>query len=189
MSESQIVLAVVGLPGAGKSEATQYIFEKTGWPKVYFGDVIFDEMKRRHLPVNEANERATRNDIRAKFGMGACATISMPKIKEYFRISSVVIESFYSWEEYKITKGEFQDNFLVLAVYASPQTRIDRLAHRAVRPLTKAEAIARDFSQIEEVHQAGPIARADFTIINESSRDYLFGQIDLILAQLRGFKK
>lgn len=186
MPEPKIVLAVVGLPGAGKTEATQHILKQTAWPKVYFGDVILDEVKRRNLAINESNERVTRNDIRAQHGMGACAIISMPKIKEYYQTSSVVLESFYSWEEYKVTKEEFGDNFYVLALYASPQTRIQRLIHRPVRPLSEVEAISRDYSQIEDAHQAGPIARADFMIINEGSREYLFDQIDKVLKKLRG---
>lgn len=45
--ENKIILAIVGLPGSGKTEAIEYLKEKLGWPKIYFGDVTFDRMKER----------------------------------------------------------------------------------------------------------------------------------------------
>jgi len=164
---NKIILAVVGLPGAGKTEAVEYIMKKTGWPKVYLGDATFEEMKKEGLEINEANERKTREGIRARLGMGAYAVLNLPKVRELFKTSSVLIESHYSWEEYLEFKKEFNDAFKVLAIYSSPDKRIERLENRPTRPLKKEDVISRDYSQIENLHQAGPIARADFTIINE----------------------
>lgn len=181
---SKIILAVVGLAGAGKTEATKYLMEKTGWPKIYFADFTFDEMKLRGLEINEANERKMREELRATFGMGAYAVKNMPKIKEFFKTSSVIIESLYSWEEYLIMKQEFGDAFKVLAIFSSFSSRADRMAGRPLRPLTAAELESRDKSQIENLHQAGPIARADWTIINEGSQQELFGKIDEVVKEL-----
>lgn len=181
---NKIVLAVVGLPGAGKTEATEYILEKTGWSKVYFGDVTFNEMKIRGIEVNEANERKMREELRANFGMGSYAIKSLPKIKELYANSSVVIESLYSWEEYLEIKKEFGENFKVLAIFASPEIRTQRMQNRPIRPLTAEELISRDYSQIENLHQAGPIARANFMIINEGSVSELHVKIDEALLKL-----
>ena len=179
-----IILAVVGLAGAGKTEVTQYLLKKTGWPKVYFGDVTFNEMKLRGIPVNEANERKMREELRAAFGMGSYAVKSMPKILELFKTSSVIIESLYSWEEYLEVKKQFGENFKVLAIFASFPTRAARMAHRQIRPLNEADLQSRDYSQIENLHQAGPIARADWTIVNEGSQAELFGKIDEVVKEL-----
>ena len=46
MSKDNIIVAVIGLCGAGKSEATQ-VFLDNDFKRVYFGDVTFDEMKTR----------------------------------------------------------------------------------------------------------------------------------------------
>jgi len=181
---SKIILAIVGLTGAGKTEVTEHIIKKTGWPKVYFGDVTFDEMKKEGLEVNEANERKTREGIRAKLGMGAYAILNLPKIKELFETSSVIVESLYSWEEYLEMKKEFGDSFKVLATFSSPETRIDRMISRPVRPLTKEEMISRDYSQIENLHQTGPIARADIMIVNEGTKEDLYKQIDEVIRKL-----
>ncbi len=184
MNKNKLILAVVGLPGAGKTEAVNYIMKQTNWPKVYLGDVTFDILKQRGLEFTQANERPVREEIRAKHGMSAYAKLSLPKIKEFYQNSSVIVESMYSWEECLLLREEFGENFKVLAIYTSPSTRINRLANRPERPLTKQELIDRDFAQIENLHQAGPIARADFTIINESDRKNLEQEIDKIIKKL-----
>jgi dephospho-CoA kinase len=181
---SKIILAVVGLPGAGKTEAIEYLLKKTNWPRVYFGDVTFDEMEKVGLPINEANERMTRERIRKELGMGSYAILSLPKIKELFQSSSVMIESLYSWEEYLEMKKEFGDTFKTLAVYASPEIRIGRMSNRPLRPLSKEDVISRDYAQIENLHQAGPIARADWTIVNEGEIDEMYKKIDKIIEEL-----
>lgn len=180
----KIALAVVGLPGAGKTEAVNYIMEKTTWPKVYLGDVTLDVLRERKLPFTQANERPVREEIRARHGMAAYAILSLPKIRQFYEKSSVIIESMYSWEEYLTFRQEFGDNFKVLAIYASPKTRIQRLANRPERPLSEQELVERDFAQIEKLHQAGPIARADWTIINEGTTEELRQTLDRVLAEL-----
>jgi len=181
---SKIILAVVGLPGAGKTEIVEYLKNKTNWPGVYFGDVTFDEMKKEGLEINEANERKTREEIRKNLGMGAYAILSVPKVQELFKNSSVIVESLYSWEEYLEMKKEFGDIFKVLAVFSSPETRIKRMVNRPIRPLHREDVISRDYAQIENVHQAGPIARADFMIVNEESKEDLYKQIDKVIEKL-----
>lgn len=183
---NKIVLAVVGLSGAGKSEATNYILKKTNWPKVYFGQITFDEMARQKLEINEINERATREGLRKKYGMGAYAVLSVPKIKELMETAEgVVIESLYSWEEYCEIRKEFGNQFKVLAIWASPETRVKRMSLRPERPLTPIEVESRDFSQIENLHQAGPIARADAMVINEETFEELSRDIDLAFEKLK----
>ena len=182
--DKNVILAVVGLPGSGKTEVVNYLVNKTGWSKVYFGDATFEEMKKMSLEINEINERKTREEIRKKLGMAAYAILNLPKIKELIHKTSVIVESLYSWEEYLEMQKNFGDKFKVLAVYASPETRIERLANRPVRPLTRDDVISRDRAQIENLHQAGPIAVSDFTIINEDDKDYLYVAVDRVLERL-----
>ncbi|MBU1728115.1 AAA family ATPase [Patescibacteria group bacterium] len=175
------ILAIVGLTGSGKTETVEYLMKKTGWPKVYFGDATFDEMKKNGLEINEINERKTREEIRKNLGMGAYAILSLPKVKNFFETSSVFVESLYSWEEYLEMKKEFGDDFRVLAIMSSLETRIKRMASRPHRPLTREELISREYSQIENLQQAGPIACADFIVVNDGTREDLFKKLDDLL--------
>ena len=59
--------------------------------------------------------------------------------------------------------------------------RYERLARRAERPLTMAEAVSRDYAEIENIEKGGPIALADYTIINDGTMEDLIRQLDRIL--------
>jgi dephospho-CoA kinase len=72
-----------------------------------------------------------------------------------------------------------------VAVWASPATRHERLAHRTQRPLTLEEAASRDKSEIENINKGGPIALADFTIINEASLEELEKETERVLSALK----
>src|SRR3989344_2965827 len=96
-----IIIAIVGLPGAGKSEATAY-FLKSGFAKVGFNDVFYDEFDRRGIQRVEELERPVREEMRKEFGMNVAAIRSLSKIEKLLsEKKNIVIESLYSWSEYK----------------------------------------------------------------------------------------
>jgi len=179
-----LIIAVVGLPGSGKTECAKYIETKKNFIKVYFGDSTFEELKKRELQVNETNERMVRENLRQKHGMGAYAILNIPKIDKGLKENNVVVESLYSWHEYKILKDKYKDKFKVIAVYSSPHDRYLRLSQRLDRKLTLEEAVRRDISEIENLAVAGPITMADYTILNDKSLDNLFQKTEKIISQL-----
>lgn len=166
------VIAVVGMPGSGKSEVVK-VLEEAGFFRVYFGDVVFDRMKEEGLEINEKNEQMTREKLRAEGGMGVVAKQSLPRIEEKLARGNVVAESMYSWDEYLILREKYGSRFSVIAVYASPRTRYARLVTRAKRPLSPEDARSRDYTQLANIHTGGPIAMADFTVVNEGTLDEL----------------
>ena len=172
-----IIVAVVGLCSAGKSEVTN-IFVENKFEKVYFGDVTFDEMKKRNIEVTPENERLMREELRATNDMAIYAKKSEPKIKKaYEEGKNVVVESLYSWSEYKYLKEIYKDNFKLLAVVTDRDLRAERLKNRPNRPLTDEEVTQRDYSEIENIEKAGPIAIADHFVLNNGSFEELKEQV------------
>ena len=72
----------------------------------------------------------------------------------------------------------------MVAVNSSPKTRYQRLSCRGIRPLTFTEASSRDKSEIENLNKGGPIAMADYTLINESNLADLKQQAESILISI-----
>jgi len=182
MNKNKKILAVVGMAGSGKTEAIKYFQDKFSWPKIYLGKYTFERMKKEELEINYQNEKVMREKIRKELGMGAYAILALPELKELLnKNNTVLIESLYSWDEYKILKEEFGHDFEVLAIHASPKTRFRRLLERKEeRPMSAHdEFIERDYSEIENTDKGGPIARADYHIVNEGEIEELKNKIDL----------
>jgi dephospho-CoA kinase len=179
-----IIVALVGMAGAGKSEAAR-LFVKDGFTSIRFGDVTDEELEKRGLAMNEENERSVREGFRKKYGMAAYAILNLPRIELAQKSSPVIIDGLYSWEEYVFLKNYFRENLFVVAVHSSPWTRYERLERRDVRPLTMEEAAGRDEAEILKINKGGPIAMADFTIINEGSLNDLKKEVKKAISFLR----
>lgn len=170
------IIALVGMTGSGKSVAGDALIA-AGCAYIRFGQITIDTIQERGLPVTPETEKSVREELRHTHGMGAFATLNIPKFdKALAEGKHLVADGLYSWTEYKILKDYYGERLTVLAIYASPATRYARLEKRITeagdtavknRPLTAAQARARDFAEIENIEKGGPIVMADFTIVNE----------------------
>ena len=178
------MIALLGMPGSGKTEAIEYIREKYDWPKVYFGQVTFDELKRRGMEINPANERLVREDLRDRFGEDHYAKEVVKKIEALQDAPVVLVESLYSLNEYQVLKDMFGSALVTISIHAAPEVRYKRLATRPERPLTQEEASVRDIAQLKRLSEGGPIALANFVVVNEGSVDELHQHLDDIIQSL-----
>src|SRR4030043_2263990 len=131
------VVSIVGMAGSGKSEVAR-VFENNGFKSLRFGDITDEEIKKRGLNLNEENERNVRQQLRKEHGMAAYAKLNLLKIDALLISSDVVVDGLYSWEEYTLLKSRYGDDFHVVAVWASPETRYNRLSKRKARRLNGA---------------------------------------------------
>lgn len=177
------IIAIVGMAGAGKSEVSA-VFEQGGYTRVRFGDATDAELCKRGLPLNEANERLVREELRRELGMAAYAIVNLPRINSALKTSSVVVDGLYSWEEYVSLKRRYGDALVTVAVVASPAVRKRRLAGRPHRPLSPQEVESRDRAEIEQINKGGPIAMADITLINEGTLEELQGHMRTVMERL-----
>jgi len=176
-------LVVVGMCGSGKSSLAAHL-KGQGWPVVRFGDITMRELERRGLPVSEANERRVREELRARHGMDAYAQMLLPEIREHLSRGPLVLDGLYSWSEYKYLLAHLRERLGVLAVTAPRPLRYARLAARPERPLSPEEALARDIAEIETLEKGGPIAMADYTILNTGSLEALEAAVDGLIERI-----
>ncbi len=185
-------IAIVGMAGAGKSVIADELIRR-GYQFFRFGQVTMDILKERGLSPTEENERAIREGVRKEHGMGAYAILNLPKIDRYLNNGHVAGDGLYSWDEFKILKEKYGDIMYVVAVYAPPELRYERLSQRKLRendkdmrnrPMTREQARSRDFAEIENIAKAGPIAMADFTLVNTGNVEELMNQLEKILVEI-----
>lgn len=180
------VLTIVGMPGAGKSYAVDFVKNK-GVPSVYFGGITLDELKKQNQDINETNEKRMREGIRGTEGKDAYAKRIIKQIEELGRQGhdKVVVDGLYSWSEYKLFEQHFKDSVTFVAIAAPRKSRHQRLKNRPVRPLTEKEVTTRDYAEIENLEKGGPIANADYTIVNDGTPEQLIEKFDRLLHEVK----
>lgn len=180
------IIAFVGLTGSGKSTAVDYMTKKD-YPKVYFGGIVLDEVKRRGLELTQANEQPIREELREKEGKDFIVKRIISQIHDLIEAGQhrIVADGIYTWTEYKAMKQAFPGELTVVAVVTPKHMRKQRMASRPLRPLTSAEVDQRDWAEIENIEKGGPIAIADYFVHNDKNIANLTKQIDDILQQIK----
>lgn len=182
--ENVKIVAFVGLAGSGKSSAVDYLTEK-GYPKVYFGGIVLDEVKRRGLELTQENEQPIREELRAKEGKDFVVRRIIKQIHELVEAGQhrIVADGLYTWTEYKALKHEFPGELTVVAIVAPRHLRQHRMANRPVRPLTPTQLDQRDWAEIENIEKGGPIAIADHFVMNDKDLEHLHQQVDDVMQE------
>lgn len=179
------IIAFVGLPGAGVSTAADYLKSKN-IPSVYFGGVILDAMAKAGIEDTPESEQIFRENLREKEGKDVVVRKIIPQIHDLAEAGQhrIVADGLYTWTEYKALKHEFPGKITVVAVTTPRALRHRRLAARERRPLTAQQAEERDWAEIENLEKGGPIALADYSVPNDSSRERFLSRIDQLLGQI-----
>ena len=188
MNESDIkILAIVGMSGSGKSVVVDYLTEK-GYPKVYFGGMIYKEMNRRGITrtADGESEKRFREMIRETEGKDWVVKQVIDETKNLIKAGQkrIVLDGLYSWTEYKALKREFPGQLTVLAVVVPKALRHFRVGKRPERPFNTKEIQERDRSEIENLEKGGPIAMADFYVLNDDTVAKLHDDVDKILRRI-----
>ena len=188
MNENDIkILAIVGMSGSGKSVVVDYLTEK-GYPKVYFGGMIYKEMNRRGIErtADGESEKRFREMIRETEGKDWVVKQVIDETKNLIKAGQkrIVLDGLYSWTEYKALKREFPGQLTVLAVVVPKALRHFRVGKRPERPFNTKEIQERDRSEIENLEKGGPIAMADFYVLNDDTVAQLHDDVAKILKRI-----
>ena len=178
------IVAIVGMAGSGKSIASSY-FNNNGYSLVYFGGVIYDKMREEGIEITPESQKEFREKIRKEHGMGVVAKLLLPKIKKLYSEGNVILDGLYSWDEYKILKEEFKD-LVVIAIVCDKKIRYDRISKREERAFNQEEIITRDVTEIENSAKGGPIAYADYYLLNNSGMQQYLKDLDNIKQIIEG---
>ena len=173
------IIALVGLAGSGKSSAVEYLTEK-GFPKIYFGGVIYKAMNEDGIEKTWDNQQQFREEIRRREGKDFVIKRVIKNIHDLINAgqNKIVLDGLYTWSEYKFLKHEFPGQVVVIAIVTPKYLRYQRMAKRIERPMQPHEVDQRDWSEIENLEKGGPIAIADYFIINDGSLEQLHQKID-----------
>lgn len=176
------IIAFVGLTGSGKSSAVDYLSEQ-GYPKVYFGGIVLDEVRRRGLELTQENEQPIREELRQTEGKDFVVKRIIVQLHDLIEAGQrrIIADGIYTWTEYKAMKHEFPGELTTVAIVTPKHLRYQRMAKRPVRPLQPHEVDQRDWAEIENIEKGGPIAIADYFIQNDDNLDTLHEHVDEII--------
>lgn len=178
------LIAVVGMSGTGKSVVTEYL-EQKNYKKLYFGGITYKLMEEEGIARTEdgKNEKEFREKLRKEHGPECYAKFLDPEIKESLKTNDVVLDGLYSWYEYKYLIEKYPEMKLICVV-TDKNLRYKRVAERPDRAFDKDAIVYRDLTEIENLYKGGPIAFADYFILNNGDKDSVLKRVDDILKEI-----
>lgn len=178
------LIAVVGMSGSGKSVVTEYL-ENHNWTKLYFGGITYKLMEEAGIErdAEGKNEKEFRENLRKEHGPECYAKFLDPEIKKALIENDVVLDGLYSWYEYKYLIERYP-NLKLICVVADKDIRYERVAVRPDRSFDRKAIEYRDISEIENLYKGGPIAYADYYILNNGNKEDVNNRLNNILERI-----
>lgn len=185
------VLAFVGAPAAGKTEAAS-VAKEMGVPVITMGDVIRDELRRRGLSLNDENAGRIANELRAREGMDAIAKRCIPRIRRVEATGAhnakkrvIVIDGIRGIAEVERFKTEFGTDFLLIRIDAPLILRYERITRRGRGDdLLSLEGFKEREERENRWGMGDAMEKADKVIKNEGSLEAFKEAIKRILTDI-----
>jgi len=173
------LVGVTGLAGVGKTTAVKYLSTLTSGRVLYLGQTVLDEVRVRGLPGTRENERQVRIDLRRGKGPAALAIPHVEEVAGYLGNGiPVFVDAIFTPEEFDFLRSRIPDGpARLLAIDASFDIRLTRLASRPERPFNADELRRRDKYELEVLGTSPVIAAAGDTISNEQTFEEFYGRL------------
>lgn len=168
MSEDILIVALTGMPGAGKTTVANYLAQK-GIPLLIMGDVVREAAQNDGLEPTSGNLAKLMIRLREKNGPEAIAHLIANKIKtmknEDKEFAVVIVDGIRSMAEIEVLKRVGQVK--LLAIHGSILTRYSHIRERA---RSDVPSNINEFDKRDRVEMgvgiSDAIALADETISN-----------------------
>lgn len=179
----KIILAIVGLPGSGKSQAASFFAAKKV-PVLKMGDIVNKYIDEHNLAHEEDIHRQVRENLRKKYGMDALARLNEEKIKVMLEKNFfIVLDGMRSWEEYAFLKKKFtKAKTYIVGLFASKNIRYKRIRQRSYRSHLYGEE--RDIHELLKLNMAFLFGQADFIVENNKSVAELESKLEALYRTL-----
>ena len=166
---AKFVIGLAGMPGSGKSLVVN-VACKMGYAVVVMGDVVRDETRERGLDLDPKNIGKVMLELRKEGGASVIAERCISKIEQQ-KSEKVIVDGLRSLNEAETFKKRFP-NFSLVAVFATQETRFNRLFHRQ----RSDDPDGRELFNERDMRELGvglgkAIAMADYLIINEGNKN------------------
>jgi dephospho-CoA kinase len=179
------VFGLTGLPGSGKSEVGR-VGSDLGHPVVRMGDMVWEHVRSLGLELESGIVGRIAHQRRQEEGSDIWARVTADHIRKLVNENPptiVLIDGIRSHDEVDRFQHEFED-FSIIAVHTSPQTRYERImARKRVDDTLSYEAFLERENRELGWGIAQVIAQADIMIVNEGSLEDLDKQITTLLSR------
>lgn len=178
------IIAFAGMPCSGKSEAVR-IAKEMNIPVIRMGDMVWEEVTNRGLPLNEKHIGTLANQMREEFGKDIWAKKTLEKISTFEKTGCIVIDGIRNVEEIKTFKNELGEDFVMIAITASDETRRKRFLARGREDDSANVQDLENRDKRELGWGLGTvIASADLVVPNERGVDELRNEIQRIFDKI-----
>lgn len=180
------IIAVVGMPGSGKSTMLDYMQSK-GVSFFNMGDVVtkIEPEKRGITQISEQIEHSIRTELREKLGPAAIAIRTAEEVKNRYKGAKVVaIGGIHSPAELDHFKKEFGSDLFIVCIDCREATRLERLKKRGYRSLDEKAFWHRE----EWEHSVGidtVMSAANVHLSNEGDPASLIKQTEELMKKLK----
>jgi dephospho-CoA kinase len=178
------VVVFTGMPGSGKTEAVRVARER-GVPVHRMGDAVWDEVRRRGLPLEASQVGRVANEMRASHGPDVWARRTLETVDR--RSDMVVIDGVRSGAELQAFEEELGADLVLVLIDCPDDVRMARIAARGRDDDTVDVETFRARDERELAWGlAEVLARADAVIPNTGTVEDLRRRVSDLLDDLRG---
>ncbi len=181
----KIILGFVGDLAAGKGTLAHYLLEKYNAPSYKFSTMLRDMLDRIYVEKTRENLQNISTFVRAQYGQDVMSKV-IAKDVERDEHSIVIVDGIRRPTD--ITYLQQLPEFHLVYITAESKLRYERLVARKENPGDENKSYE-EFCKDEQSEADQLIVslgkEAEFTIVNNGTREELFTQIEKIIDQVK----